>query len=352
MSLLIDLTSSNPPSWVYTGAVLDFDFTNGRYFQQGQTNDINQLLTVARTTSGGGIASADQINGTFNTFADNVARITSKGLYVETTRNNLFRSSFAPATQTRTVSNGTQYIISCYGSGSVTLSDAISGSVTQGNPVVATAGSTSLTFTIVGSLTAVQCESATVTNPTTPVSTASGASSTRSIDIITLKYPPSFITPQTSFGTGFIIFYVPNNSSGGTFWDMNDGTNNNRLTSNFIGNDGQCGTTIQSGGGPATGYDPDIPYVMTAGVTHCFALTWDAAAGALTTCLDNSPIGGGGSNNPTGLTWPIGMNNIAFGTRQGTTAMNGYIKRFILAPYRVPQSTLPQVTLALKNQYS
>lgn len=340
------------PSWVYPSSVVDLDFARSRYYQQGQSNDISKLLTVSRTTSGGGTATAySQNNLNFNTFGDNVPRISDNGLFSETTRNNLFRNSFSPATQTRTVTNGTKYIISVYGTGSVTLSDALTGSASQGTPFVGTAGSTSLTFTIVGSVTTVQCESAsgTTANPTTPISTASGASSTRNPDIVTLTNVPSIFGPA-SVGSVFCIFLVPNNTAGGTMYDISDGSQNNRLTTNFIpGDNSQCGTTVVQSG-VISGYDPDLPFYVSSNVLHCYGLTWKAFGNPtnnlLTDCIDGSTITS--NNNRTDILFPIGMNRINLGSQNNSTnLLNGYIKRFILTPTYTPPGIMQDMTLRL-----
>ncbi len=75
---------------------------------------------------------------------------------------NLFLNSFAPATQTVSVTNGSQYTVSCRGSGSLGLSGAASGTVTQATSVTFTASSTSLTLTVSGSLSRAQLETGAV----------------------------------------------------------------------------------------------------------------------------------------------------------------------------------------------
>jgi hypothetical protein len=69
---------------------------------------------------------------------------------------NLYRNSNAPATQSRTVIVGQDYTVSVVGSGSLTLSNAGTGEVTEGNPITFTATTTSLTSTLTGSLTGMQ----------------------------------------------------------------------------------------------------------------------------------------------------------------------------------------------------
>src|SRR6056297_780240 len=66
---------------------------------------------------------------------------------------NLALNSASPATQDITVVSGADYTVECEGAGSVTLSDAGTGSVTEGSPVEVTASTTTLTLTVVGVVT-------------------------------------------------------------------------------------------------------------------------------------------------------------------------------------------------------
>lgn len=64
---------------------------------------------------------------------------------------NLFLNSATPATQSVTVVSGIQYTVEMTGTGSLALSGAGSGTVSEGSPVTFTAGTTSLTATLTGS---------------------------------------------------------------------------------------------------------------------------------------------------------------------------------------------------------
>ena len=70
---------------------------------------------------------------------------------------NLALNSATPATQSITVVSGADYTVECTGSGSITLSGAGTGSVTEGSPVEVTASTTSLTLTVVGSVDLMWC---------------------------------------------------------------------------------------------------------------------------------------------------------------------------------------------------
>jgi hypothetical protein len=83
-------------------------------------------------------------------------------LLLEGAATNLFLNAFAPATQTVTVVSGSQYTVSCRGSGSLVLSGAVTGTATQASSPTFTASSTSLTLTVSGALSRAQVETGAV----------------------------------------------------------------------------------------------------------------------------------------------------------------------------------------------
>ncbi len=83
-------------------------------------------------------------------------------LLLEGPATNLFLNAFAPASQTITVVNGTEYTVSCRGSGSLVLSGAGTGMAAQGASLTFTASSTSLMVTVSGSLSRAQVETGAV----------------------------------------------------------------------------------------------------------------------------------------------------------------------------------------------
>lgn len=126
-----------------------------------------------------GLAWEIDTSGARREFGSNVPRITDRGMTIEPAATNLFLNSFAPATQTIPVTNGTVYTVSVHGSGSITLSGAGSGTATPGNPVTFTASGTSLTATVSGAPAMMQCEAGAVA--TTPIQTF-GSPATRAAD--------------------------------------------------------------------------------------------------------------------------------------------------------------------------
>lgn len=86
----------------------------------------------------------------------NAAMVDSDGL-IKWAPHNLALNSATPATQSITVVSGADYTVECTGSGSITLSGAGSGTVTEGSPVEITASTTSLTLTVSGSVDLMWC---------------------------------------------------------------------------------------------------------------------------------------------------------------------------------------------------
>lgn len=124
-------------------------WAQGTDYWQDFTKNVGTLPAVADTHA----ATIYEPNaaGVYLPFGANVLTRTDLGLQTVPSRTNLFLNSLAPATQTVTVANTTQYTVSITGTGSVALSGAGTGTVTAGSPVTFTSSTTSLTCTISGS---------------------------------------------------------------------------------------------------------------------------------------------------------------------------------------------------------
>lgn len=110
---------------------LVLDYENSKFRVSGSTSTAPSVYTATRT----GLATQLDASGNLVWNAHNLAL-----------------NSATPATQNITVVSGADYTVECTGSGSITLSGAGTGSVTEGNPVEITASTTTLTLTVVGSL--------------------------------------------------------------------------------------------------------------------------------------------------------------------------------------------------------
>ena len=86
---------------------------------------------------------------------------------------NVLLNSFAPATQTVSVSDATTYTLSVYGSGSAEITVGGSGTATDGSPLTFTATGTSVTVTVTGTLDVFQLETGSAS--TSPIETTSSA---------------------------------------------------------------------------------------------------------------------------------------------------------------------------------
>ena len=115
---------------------LVFDFASDFYRTGGSTSTFDNSLTY--------------------TGAGAKTMVDSDGL-VKWAPHNIVLNSATPATQNITVVSGQDYTVECTGTGSITLSGAGSGSASLGSPVEITAGTTTLTLTIVGSVDTMWC---------------------------------------------------------------------------------------------------------------------------------------------------------------------------------------------------
>lgn len=75
------------PSWVIPGAIIDFDFENNRFYQNGaSSNTPDNLLSTSRASVG----YVDDVNGNWTSVAANLTRFArGKGLLVEEARTNI-----------------------------------------------------------------------------------------------------------------------------------------------------------------------------------------------------------------------------------------------------------------------
>lgn len=137
-----------------------------------------------------------------------------EGVLLEPAATNLLLNSATLSTQTVTVSSGAVYTLSFYGSGSVTLSGAATGTTVGQSGTVRTTvtfvtSSTSLTVTVSGSVTEGQLETGSVA---TSVIITTGAAVTRAADVITgtgVFYTQfTDATPAYNAGTAYALGYV------------------------------------------------------------------------------------------------------------------------------------------------
>jgi len=190
-------------------------------------------------------------DGILQTAGINVPRFQNGRYLCEPAATNRFLQSGAPATQAITVVSGTVYTVQCYGSGSITLSGAGTGSVVEGAPVTFTASSTSLTCTVSGSLNRSQVE--TGTKATSYIPTTS-APVTRAADSLHYTVGSDITQGQGSLYCEFVSSISAISS---IVLSLSDNTYNNRMYI-FISDTQQIRLVGSVGGASTLNIDTEI----------------------------------------------------------------------------------------------
>lgn len=303
----------------WNGALLDLDFARDRYASSGMLIPLATATTFSRAS----VADWRDAAGTgFSTQAgNNVLRRDGRGALIEESRTNLFLNSFAPATQTITVVNGTTYTVSRgSGAGSVTLSGAMTGTPTDGTPVTAAASSTSLTVTVSGSVGYVNVEAA--SSALSPISTA-GSSATRAADVLT--------APVTLGGdfTAVFIGQSPVTTSGARLFSIGASVAEHIA----VRRTGATSLTIES-------FTGNVNRGGTGGLPGFNAGVRFAAAARLQSGVLGLSVSGSALQTATPTALPT-LTTLNIGSLPGGSAqINGFVERVIVFPTAVNDATL------------
>jgi hypothetical protein len=307
--------------WVLGGnPILDLDFINDRGFFNGSFGTSTSFLTISRASTG----FIDNNAGVWSSVLANTARRSNKGLLVEEARTNLFVSPAAPATQSIVVVPATTYTVSVIGTGNVVLTDAATGTVSQGNPITFAAASANLTLTtagITGSFVNVNVEAGSFA--TSPIQTG-----TRNNDNISPTVAPTITTTLSAFVQARRL---PMGASPvGRFLNINDGTGSQEIRFNsspswqvIDGGATQC--NLSNGNIEGNG---DVLLKMAGrAVANDFQAYFNGVATA------HDVVG----------TIPAGQTTFVFG-RGSSGYMNGYLHRLTLWLTGVPDLALQAMT--------
>lgn len=247
-------------------------------------------------------------NGTTTTAGNNVPCITDLGLAVWQASTNLLLNSATLSTQNITTS-ATSYTISCYGTGSITLSGTATGTVSclaSRGVLTVTATSGTLTLTVSGTVTNAQAEALAFATPYIPTT---GTTASRSADAASIT-GLSVVSPYTLIGKAQITATAVNNGLAATS-DASDFVNLYRL------NVPTAGAQIRVAGTGVYSSSISISNV-TGALTIGYALNGSTLVGAAyfggSVLQENAGTGG----VPTATTLTLGG---------GFAMLNGYVQR-------------------------
>lgn len=280
-------------------------------------NDGTGDLTVVRATT----ATRVDENGNIVNVPANVARIDystgQPAILVETQRTNLVYPSDIATTQVRAVT-AVLHTLSFYGTGTVTLSGAFSGSLvgTGANNRVSltftpTAGN--LTLTVSGSVANWQLEAG--SNATSLIKTISG-SVTRNADVIS-NTKASTLIGQTE-GTILFKTIVTNFSLNKGVFELNGGTSANFVALDIIGSSRQIQIVTQKNNGGL-----NIRFTLSNSINlgvNNIAISYTTTGVVLAVNGVILTLIGTGINLPDG-----NMTRIHLGHRRGLNVFNDYI---------------------------
>ena len=264
-----------------------------------------------------------------------------RGLRVEAAATNLILGSAAPSTQTVSVT-AQAYTLSFYGTGTITLSGAYSGTLTGTGAFPAQA---SLTFTpTAGTLTltvsgTVQYAMLTAGSAASSYIPTVGSIVTRAVDAnsVALSSIPGWSATEV---TVYVEFSVPSLLTTQRHpVALHDGSGNNQLRVGWMnGSSGgtSCGYLVVSGGANQAVVSPGG--IVTAGALMKVACSLRSGRAA-------QSVNGAAAVATTISSLPTGLTTLQIGARSGPAeALDGWVRRITIFPRALSDATLQLLT--------
>ena len=299
-------------------------------------------FTLTRASSG----TYFDATGTLQTAGTNVARfdydpatLLPRGLLLEGQATNLFLNSQAAATQGIAVT-AQAYTVSFYGSGSITLSGAYSGTLTGTNSTTLatltftpTAGT--VTCTPSGSALNVQVETGSAAS--SRIITA-GTTVTRAADFCALTSAAFAQYVNAAEGTVVADYTMQPVGIYQQLISLDDGTLTNRVSFAINSNTYERGDIVT--GGATQVATLFLPQIISANVSHRGGMSWGSTATWQAIALDGQ-LNSYGSGTPSMPT----TNNFVVGNRNGNPApFYGLVSKIAIYKTAMPNALLQAVS--------
>lgn len=296
----------------------------------GMASGLDSRITFTRASAGSYFDGA----GALQSAATDVPRFdydasgNPLGLLVEASRTNLLLNNATLSTQSVTVA-ASQYTLSFYGTGTVTLSGVSTAGPLVGTgaanrvPLTFTPTAGSLTCTVSGTVTNAQLELGAFASSIIPTT---GTAATRQLDLAKI----TTLTPWFNAAAGTIVVQFSLRAASGTqtVWSLDDGTGNERYT--LRANAGTLGMFVNDGNVQQALLSlGSVSANTTYRVAFAYAVNDFAAS-----------INGAAAVVDTAGTLPT-VTQLVIGSRiSGTEPLFGWVGSLSCWPYRIPNAQL------------
>ena len=294
-----------------------------------KSKQLDPRITFSRASSGGADGTGSGIvNGEVYIFQENVPRLTDKGLLLEKNSTNYLLNSATLVTQTVAIPSTGRWMLSFYGTGTVVVSGANSGTLTgtgANERVSLFLGGTTIsnmTLTVTGTVTNAQLEPGDRLTSYIPTTTATV---TRVADI--LEVTGTDFSSWWNESQGTIVFEKDAPGGSGTvyYYELSDSSRNERH--------------IYTDSGSSS--------ITTAGDTYNYAVGGTKLALGFATDNTNVCTDGNLQVLDTSCDMPTGITRMTFAKRFDSNSFrleSGYFQRFAFYPTRLPDNSLEALT--------